>query len=339
MTASGERIAILGAGANGASIGADLIAAGLDVTLIEQWPAHVEAMRSHRLLIRMPDREVTVEPYVVHLCEVAELRHPFDVVLVVMKAYDTRWAAELIAPHIADDGIVAAVQNGMTTDAVAAAVGEHRATGTVIEVSATMTEPGRVDRHTPPERSWFAVDDDPRGERVGELLRHAGRVDMFADIGSAKWMKLVSNASVLVPTAALGLPMLDAIRVAGMRELMLAAGREALAVGRARGHGIPPIFGLTPADVADESGVVETMLDALYERFVVAGATTTVLQDWTKGRHSEVDDLNGLVVNEGARLGIPTPANAAVVEVAHRIERGVLDPRPENAALLTSSVQ
>ena len=39
------RIAIVGAGANGASIGADLIAAGRDVTLVEQWPAHVAAMR------------------------------------------------------------------------------------------------------------------------------------------------------------------------------------------------------------------------------------------------------------------------------------------------------
>lgn len=60
MTAALPRIAVLGAGANGASIGADLIAAGHDVTLIEQWPAHVEAMRSHGLRIAMPDRDLTV---------------------------------------------------------------------------------------------------------------------------------------------------------------------------------------------------------------------------------------------------------------------------------------
>lgn len=336
MTGSGDRIAVLGAGANGASIGADLIAAGLDVTLVEQWPAHVRAMRADGLVIRMPEHEVTVEPRVLHLCEVAELRHPFDLVLVVMKAYDTRWAAELIAPHVAEGGLVAAVQNGMTTPAVAAAVGAHRAVGTVIEVSATMTEPGVVHRHTPPERSWFAIDADPRAEPVAAALHRAGRVEPFADIDSAKWMKLVSNSSVLVPTAILGMPMLDAIGEEGMRDLMIRAGREALAVGLARGHGILPIFGLTADDIADESTVVETMLDVLYDRFVVPGATTTVLQDWTKGRHGEVDDINGLVVAEGARLGISTPANAAIVEVAHQIERGVLDPRPGNAALLTS---
>lgn len=327
-------MAVVGSGANGSSIGADLIRAGHDVTLVEQWPAHVEAMRSDGLVIRTAEGESTVEPHVLHLCEVAELRHPFDVVLIVMKAYDTRWAAELIAPHLTPTGVVAAVQNGMTTPAVAAAVGQARAVGTVIEVSATMTDPGVVHRHTPRERSWFAVDDHPHADPVAALLSASGRVERFADIDSAKWMKLVSNASVLVPTAILGAPMLDAIDVDGMRETMVLAGREALAVGRARGHGILPIFGLTADDIADESGVVEVMLDVLYERFVVPGATTTVLQDWTKRRHSEVDDINGLVVAEGRRLGIPTPVNARIVEVAHRIERGELIPQTAGAALL-----
>jgi 2-dehydropantoate 2-reductase len=54
LTASQPRIAIVGAGANGASIGADLAFAGEDVTFIEQWPEHVEAMRSRGVTINMP---------------------------------------------------------------------------------------------------------------------------------------------------------------------------------------------------------------------------------------------------------------------------------------------
>ena len=73
------KIAVLGAGANGASVGADLTAAGLDVTLIEQWPKHVEAMRRDRIRIEMPDRTL-VQEVVLHLCEVATLRQRFDVV-------------------------------------------------------------------------------------------------------------------------------------------------------------------------------------------------------------------------------------------------------------------
>jgi len=148
---------VLGAGANGASVGADLTAAGLDLTLIEQWPAHVEKMRADGVRIQMPERVLEVPVRAHHLCEVAELREPFDLVLVLMKAYDTRWACELIKPLVAADGVVAGVQNGMTADLVAAVVGAERAVGCVIECSSMMEVPGVVERHTPPESSWFAV--------------------------------------------------------------------------------------------------------------------------------------------------------------------------------------
>lgn len=334
-----ERVAVLGAGANGASIGADLTAAGVDVTLIEQWPAHVEAMRERGLTIHMAEGDVHVQPRTMHLCEVATLKQPFDVVLMLMKAYDSRWAAQLIEPYLAEDGLLAGVQNGTSTQTIADVVGPARTMGTVIEISSTMTVPGEVDRHSGPSRSWFAVGalpDGPAGraEEIAGLLRHSGTVAVVDDIEATKWMKLVSNASVLVPTAMLGLPMLDAIGVPGMRELMIRSGQEALDVGRALGHPVLPIFGLRAEDIAHPDTVVATMLDFLYDGFVLPGATTTVLQDWTKSRHSEVDDINGNVVAGGARTGVPTPVNSAVVEIAHRIERGELVPDPVNAQLL-----
>jgi len=151
------RIAVLGAGANGASIGADLTTAGLDVVLIEQWPEHVERMRADGLRILSPDGELHVRPRTMHLCEVATLRTKFDLVLMLMKAYDSPWAARLIAPHLADDGLLAGLQNGMTVNAIVDAVGAERTMGTVIEVSSTMDEPGVVHRHTAVAQSWFAV--------------------------------------------------------------------------------------------------------------------------------------------------------------------------------------
>jgi 2-dehydropantoate 2-reductase len=339
-----ERIAVVGAGANGAAVGADLTRAGLDVTLIEQWPPHVEAMRANgvRVEVQGPDGATEVETTPVrvhHLCEVAELRERFDAVMLLVKAYDTRWATELIVPLLADDGLIAGVQNGMTALEVASIAGEARTLGTVIEVSSTMYEPGIVHRHTARESSWFAVGSlSPatrgREEEFAAILRQSGTVAVVDDILAAKWMKLVSNASVLVPTAALGMPMADALAVPGMRDLMTRSGQEALDVGQALGHRILPIFGLKPEDVASPETVVSTMLDTLYVGFVRPGATTTVLQDWTKGRRSEAGDLNGTVVAEGAATGVPTPVNAAVLEVARRIEAGELRPGANNLALM-----
>ncbi|NYF17541.1 2-dehydropantoate 2-reductase [Microbacterium sp. AK009] len=340
---AGPRVAVVGAGANGASIGADLHRAGVDVTLVEQWPVHVETIRSEGLRILTADDELLVRPRIIHLCEVAELRAGFDVVLLVMKAYDAGWASRLIAPYLAPDGVMAAVQNGMTANTVIEAVGASRAVGAVIECSATMTEPAVVHRHTPRERSWFAVGRLPGGaeriEPVADLLALSGTVARFDDILSAKWMKLVSNCTLLVTSAILGLPMLDALHQPGFRDVMIAAGDEALAVGEAQGHRTLPIFGLEPADLDDSRGVVEVMTDRLFAGFVVPGATTTVLQDWRKGRHSEVDDLNGEVVRRGAELGIATPVNARITEIAHRIERGEIAPAVSHLPLLLDALR
>jgi 2-dehydropantoate 2-reductase len=297
-------------------------------------------MRRDGLRIEMPEATLTVPVRAHHLCEVATLRRPFDVVLIVLKAYDARWGAHLIAPLLAPDGLAVGVQNGMTAATIAAVVGPGRSLGCVIEVSSMMTEPGVVQRHSPPSRSWFAVGGlgpatAGREPEVADLLRHAGTVEEVAEIGAAKWMKLVSNCSTLVPTAILGLPMLAALRQPGMRELMIAAGQEALDVGAALGHSVLPIFGLTEADVAD-CRVVENLLDTLYAGFVLEQTTTTVLHDWLKGRRSEVDEINGLVVAEAARLGLEAPVNAALVEVTHRIERGELEPGVENLPLLNT---
>lgn len=333
------KIAILGSGANGASIGADLTEAGLDVTLIDQWPAHVEAMRERGVRIEMPERTLEVAVDARHLCEVAELHGPFDLVLVLVKAYDTRWACELIEPWVAADGLVAGVQNGMTARTIAAVVGTDRAIGCVIEISSMMTEPGIVHRHSGPSASYFAVGAvDPaaagRAAEVAAVLAHsAATVDTLGadEIEAAKWMKLVSNSSTLVGSAILGLPIAASAKLEPMRALMLAAGREALAAGVARGYPRVPIFGLDAAAMEAAEDLPELLLDTLVERFVLPETTSTVLHDWTKGRRGEVDDINGEVV---ATLADDAPVNRAIVEVAHRIERGELMPDRANLDLL-----
>ncbi|UTT63107.1 ketopantoate reductase family protein [Microcella humidisoli] len=336
---SAARVAVLGAGANGAGIGADLVRAGHDVTFIEQWPAHVEAMRQRGIRVEMPEETVTTPVTVHHLCEVAELREPFDLVFVLVKAYDTRWASELIRPLVADDGLVVGLQNGMELDHMADIIGAERTLGAVIEVSSNMFEPGVVERQSPPSTSWFAIGSmHPstigREEEAASVLRAAGTVEISADIRSSKWMKLVANAAELVPSAILDLPLGDAVRLPGMREFMIATGREAVRTCLATGSRLMPIFGMTEADIAEPDDYAVTLLDRVLTDYTLPSTRTTVLQDWMKGRRSEVNEINGLVVREQLRLGGSAPLNERVVELALRIEAGTLDARPENLALL-----
>jgi 2-dehydropantoate 2-reductase len=337
------RIAVVGTGANGAAIGADLTNAGHDVTFIEQWPAHVEAMREQGIRVEMPEETQTTQVHALHLCDVATLRRPFDLVLVLVKAYDTRWTCELIKPLVAEDGLVVGVQNGMTVDIIADVIGAQRTLGAVIEVSSNMFVPGVVNRQSPPSRSWFALGGiDPaahaRAGDVAEVLAHAGRVEVSDDIRSSKWMKLVVNAAELVPSAILDLPLADAVAIPGMRDFMVAAGREALRTAIAVGIAPRPIFGMAEARVEDPDVYVEQLFDAVLTDFTLPETRTTVLQDWMKGRRSEVDQINGLVVSEQERLGGSAPANAVTVRLAHEIEDGERKAGPENVAELLAEL-
>ncbi len=336
------KIAVLGSGAQGSGIGVDFVRAGYDVTFIEQWPAHVEAIRANGLRVNLP-LESTVTPVnAIHLCEVATLREKFDMVFTLVKAYDTRWSIELIKPYLADDGLVIGLQNGMTIDTVADVVGTHRTIGSVIEMASNMYEPGITNRQNAPKDSWFALGgldaaSQARADEVAEVLRNAGTVQVTDDIRSSKWMKLVVNAGELVPSAILNLPLSDAVRVPGMHEFMLEACREAVHTAVATGSKVVPIFGNDALDVTNPDRFVTQLLDDVLTVFSLPDTRTTVLQDWDKGRHSEVDEVNGLVVDEQAKRGGSAPFNALTVEIAHRIERGELDAKPENVELLVGA--
>lgn len=339
MSQQHPKIAVLGTGAQGAGIGADMVRAGLDVTFIEQWPAHVEAMKARGIEVRFPDETVVTPVRAIHLCEVATLREPFDLVFVVVKAYDTRWACELIKPHLADDALVVGVQNGMSHDNIASVVGAHRTMGAVIEMASNMYEPGIVTRQTPISGSWFAVgayDDAARGREpeVQRVLSHAGTVAISDDIRSSKWMKLVANAGELVPSAILDLALADAVRLPGVHDFMVECGKEAARAALADGCSLVPIFGLDDSQVTGPDEYAADLLGEVLESYSLPDTKTTVLQDWIKGRHAEYAEVNGLVVDVLARAGQPAPYNAHTVYLAQEIEAGRLQRSADNRELL-----
>jgi 2-dehydropantoate 2-reductase len=331
------RIAVLGTGANGSCTAADLVRSGHDVVMIDQWPAHIEKVRADGLRIRMPEEEVHVHPRAYHLTDVCTLHETWDVVFLMAKAYDTRWMAEFIRPYLAGDGMLIGIQNAMTADDIAEIVGRGRTLGCVVELSSEIFEPGIVQRNTPPARTWFGLghlSDATRGreEEIAALLRHVGKVSISDDIMSSKWMKLVVNTMCLGPLAMLGLTLYEGVKLPGMREFLMRTGTEALALGQQRGHTVQPIFGLSPDDVKDTNRLLEKMFDKL-ARDIGPAARDCVLQDHLKGRRSEVEMINGLVVAESEARGMPAPYNRVVADITRRIEAGELRPDPANLDL------
>jgi 2-dehydropantoate 2-reductase len=332
-----KKIAVLGTGANGSCISADLIHSGHDVTMIDQWPAHVETMRSQGLHISLPDEELHVDVDALHICDLCTLNRRFDVVLICMKAYDTRWAAELIKPYLADDAVVVGIQNAMTADDIAEIVGPSRTIGCVVELASEMFEPGKVKRSITRAKTWFGIGAlDPsmtaKVPDIEALLKNVGRVSTSENIRSAKWMKLIVNAMSMGPQAMLGLNGSEAIKLPGVRDIMLKCGEEALRAGQSLGYTIEPVFGLTKEDIEGSNRLLEMLLDKIVKD-VGTTSIDTVRQDHIKGRYSEVDLINGLAVSQSEKHGFSAPANAMIVEITRRIHAGELQLDPSNMEL------
>jgi 2-dehydropantoate 2-reductase len=335
-TKKGPRIAFLGTGAQGASIAADFAVAGLDVTFIDQWPDHIEAIRKHGITVNLPTRSFNVKVPALHLCQVAEIKQPFDLVFLVVKAYDTKWATELIKSVLAPDGLIVGLQNGMTHEDIATIVGRERTLGAVIEIASNMWVPGNTNRQNDVDESWFALGaldpkTQPRVEAVAQLLRNSGRVEVMEDIRSAKWMKLVVNAAELIPSAIVNLPLNDAARFPGMLEVMRLAGYEAMQAAQADGAQIIPIIGMPPITTNHPERYVDQIFDEVLKTFSRPDTLVTSLQDWKKGRRAEIQEVNGWVVDILKSHGREAPMNKLVVDMGFEIESGKREYHVDNA--------
>src|SRR2546430_3902927 len=141
------RIGIIGAGAIGSVVGGLLTKAGHDVTLVDQWPEHVEAMRKHGLRLSGTCAEHVIQVKAFHLHEAQAIEEPFDAVFVAVKSYDTEWATALAVRHLArPDGVVVDFQNGLNDERVAAIAGRERTLGCGITIGAGLYGPGPAGR-------------------------------------------------------------------------------------------------------------------------------------------------------------------------------------------------
>ncbi|MBI2225559.1 MAG: NAD(P)-binding domain-containing protein [Betaproteobacteria bacterium] len=337
-----RKIAVLGCGAIGSSISADLTKAGYDITVVDQWPAQVEALKSAGLHIQMTDGDVQVPMRACHLCDLASANLEFDIVFLAVKSNDHRWMAEFIKPYLKAGGVLVPTQNGMNDDSIASIIGRGRTVGCAMELSAEIFTPGLVKRNTTHQSTWFAVGEPdgsytPRVREIESILSHVGRCDVTNNIYGAKWTKLIANTMTMGPFGLLGLGNSEAAALPGMFDLSVKLGRESLAVGAALGYRIEPIFGLRADEFAGsgDENLVTAMKTLLGH---VSRGRTAPIHDHIKGRRSEMEFISGVVSKKGRELGIPTPGNDAVVEIDRQINTHQIKMDRSNFELLKTKV-
>jgi 2-dehydropantoate 2-reductase len=295
------RIAIIGAGGVGGYFGARLQAAGSDVAFVARG-AHLAALRECGLRVESPKGDL-------HLARVEATDNPetvgvVDAVLLTVKMYDLHAASRMLAPLIGRQTVVVTLQNGVEAiDIVAEHVGRGHVAGGVAYIAAVIAEPGVI-RHTSLDSLIFGELDRRQSERLVALeqacLRAGFGARLSDDIDIDLWSKF-SRLSVFSGMTAVTRSTMGVLRSdPELLAMLVAACKETIAVGRARGVDLPD-------RLMDE---ILQMVHTLPHH-----AKASMLEDLERGRRLELPWLSGAVVRLGTSVGVPTPIHSFIATV------------------------
>ena len=318
-------ITIVGAGAIGGTIGAYLDDAGYDVTLVDSAPEHVGAIRERGLRITGVRGEQTFHPRVIFP---EELEGPLEVVFLCVKGHFTGPAMEQLAPLLAPEGYVLSLQNGLNEALIAERVGPERTVGAFVHFGADLLEPGLIQLGYEETIHVGELDGKitPRVEALREALEHAMPARVTDNIWGFLWGKLVFGALGFL-VSCIDVPVAEVVDDPLGRLLCRAACAEAYLVARTQVDRVEPIGEFEPEKFApgdDMEARADETLSALADSW--RSSIKQHMGIWrdlkVKKRKTEVDMQVAQIVATGREQGVPTPVNAAVLEIVHEIENG-----------------
>lgn len=302
------KIVILGAGAMGSLFVAKLSPLA-DVWLVDPWVEHVQTMQRAGLhLIGLDGSEAVVT--VQATTDPAAVGGEVDLALVFVKSHQTAEAAGWAKPLLKPAGLALTLQNGLgNLETIAGVLGPGRAAQGVTSQGATLLGPGRV-RHAGQGPTHIAAPSSLPGfgglAAVAKLFAQAGfETHLSENLDALLWGKLVVNVGINALTAILRVPNGRLVEVEPARSLMAAAVDEAVQVIQAKGIQLP---------YADPQERVRAVAIA------TGPNRSSMLSDVSRRVPTEIDVINAAIIREGARLGIPTPVNQALVWLVKAIE-------------------
>ena len=313
------KICILGAGALGCAIGGVLTEAGNEVWLVNRGQAHVDAMNRHGLTMRDKgvDRSVKVHA-ATHASGVDLGSGPVELVIVLVKSFHTREVIESAACIVSDNTVVLSLQNGLGhEDVLADVVGKNRVLAGKTYAGGVMLAPGHIIAGTQGKETIIgelagALDAvaSPRAQHIADTFEKAGlATTVSTDIMQTIWEKLLVNVATGALSAITKLPYGLLYQVPEVEACAVAAVAEAMAVAQASG--------ITLTTTAPHAPWVKAAAGLPFE------FKASMLQSIEKGSVTEIDFVNGAVVTQGRKYGVPTPVNQTLVACLKGLEHGL----------------
>src|SRR5580693_893579 len=292
------KIAVMGAGAVGCYYGGMLARAGHDVVLIGR-PQHVEAIERQGLRLETQTFDERIH---VHASTEASAVQGAQLVLFCVKSTDTESGAAAIKPHLAPDALVLSLQNGVENVDRLRALLPQEVAAAVVYIGTEMAGPGHVKHHG---RGELVIEPSKASDDVARALIAAGvPTDISDNVRGALWAKLITNCAYNALSAITQLPYGRLVKGEGMTVVMRDLVDECLAVANADGVTIP--------------GDVDAAIRKIAE--TVPGQYSSTAQDLARGKPSEIDHLNGVIVRRGEALGVATPVNRLLHAIVKLLE-------------------
>jgi 2-dehydropantoate 2-reductase len=292
------KIAVMGAGAVGCYYGGMLARAGHDVVLIGR-PQHVEAIERQGLRLETQTFDERIR--VAASTEASAVRGA-QLVLFCVKSTDTETGAAAIKPHLAPDALVLSLQNGVENADRLRALLPQQVAAAVVYIGTEMAGPGHVKHHG---RGELVIEPSKASDDVARALIAAGVPTEISDnVRGALWAKLILNCAYNALSAITQLPYGRLVKGEGIAAVMRDLVDECVAVAKADGVKLP--------------GDVDAAVRKIAE--TVPGQYSSTAQDLARGKRSEIDHLNGLIVRRGEALGVATPANRLLHAIVKLIE-------------------
>jgi 2-dehydropantoate 2-reductase len=303
-----RKVAILGAGAMGTIFAAALAQGGMDVTLVDVWAEQIAEINKSGVTIEAHGSRTNVR---VKATSDHRKVGKVDLILFLVKSTQTESAVRDCVPMMRKGSVVLSLQNGVGNEEKIAEFigGENTMGGIISSPGGVVLSPG-VTLQSGEIKLGIAEFEGGITERlreISEALAKTGiEVEVEADVRALKWSKLIVNLATNAMSAITGLPNAALVQIDEVREVMIGAVEEGLAVSKKMGIRLQE-----PKTVTE---------------YVSSGTThdprhkSSMLVDIEMGRRSEIDYMNGVVVKYGKQYNVPTPINSTLVAAVKGLE-------------------
>jgi 2-dehydropantoate 2-reductase len=320
-------ITIYGAGAIGGITGARLAQAGHDVLLVDKAEDHVAAMNARGLTIDSREGTMTIP---VRAITPAGLGDRLELVLLAVKSQDTPAALEVLAPRLAADGAIVSLQNGLNEERIAAAVGERRTVGCLVNWAADWQAPGRILHGGEGALVLGELDGRPseRVQRLAKLLDVVAPTRVSDNILGYTWAKHVYGA-LLVATALVDAHVWEVVeRSPEIQAMLVALVMENMAVAERAGIRLLAFDEYDPADyraaAAGDAAARRRAMASIATHYRAATKTKTgIWRDLAvRKRKTEVGAMLGATVAKAKGYGLAMPLTERLIAMIEDLETG-----------------